>query len=198
MKKMITAILALALMASLAACGTKAPAETTVPTTEAVVETTEAMDATESLEETEALEQTETEKLIDAIYANHAPIDLPLMSMVLDLTDLEFLTANTGLASADNVSEVVINESMIGAQPYSMVVAQVAEGADAAAVAQEMFDNINQRKWICVEADTKTVGYAGDVVMLFMVNSDFADTASTETMMNAFRAAVGVEVTEIG
>ena len=204
MKKMITAILALALMASMmVGCGAKEPAETTVPTTEAVVETTapaestEALEETESMGETEAVELTETEKLIEAIYANHAAIDLPLMSMVVDLTDADFLAANTGLASAENVTEVVMNESMIGAQPYSMVVVKVAEGADAAAVAQEMFDNINQRKWVCVEADTKIAAYTEDAVMLFMVGSDFAEMATTQTMVEAFKAAVGMDVTVI-
>ena len=202
MKKMITAILALALMASMmAACGSEKPAETTAaPTTEAVVETTapvESMEETESLEETEALELTETEKLIESIYANHKEMEIPVISMVLDLNDAEYLKASAGLSSAENVTEVVLSESMFGAQPYSMVVAQVAEGADAAAVAQEMFDNIDQRKWVCVEADTKIAAYTDNVVMFFMIGSDFADMATTDSMVEAFKAAVGTDVTVI-
>ena len=199
MKKLITAILALALMASLAACGSKKPAETTVaPTTEAeTTEATESVEGTESLEETEALELTETEKLIEAIYANHAPIDLPIMSMVLDLNDADYLAASAGLSSAENVTEVVLSESMIGAQPYSMVVAKVAEGADAATVAQEMFDNIQMNKWICVTADSKVAAYTEDTVMFFMIGDDFTDLATTDSILEAFKTAVGTDVTVI-
>ena len=178
MKKLIASALAIVMsMTLLAGCGAKAPAETTAP--EATVPN---VDMT---------------TMIDNIYAQHAEIDLPLMSNPLDLSDLDMLEYNTGLTSADKLTEVVVSEAMMG-QPYSLVLVKVKDAADAASVAQEMYDNINQRKWICVEADTKTVGYAGDVVMLFMVNSDFADTADVGTMMAAFKAAVGAEVTEIG
>ena len=69
---------------------------------------------------------------------------------------------------------------------------------DAGAVAQEMYDNIDQRKWICVEAATKTAAYCGDVVMFFMVNATFEDQVSTASMVEAFKASVDGEVTVIG
>ena len=198
MKKIVTAILALALMASMmAGCGSKAPEATTVPTTEAA--TTAPMDTeagTESLEETEAVEMTELEKFVESIYANHAEIDLPLMSMTQDLTNLDALTYNTGLTSAEKIAELVVSEPMMG-QAYSLVVAKVAEGASAAELAQEIFDNVNQRKWICVEADTKVAAYTEDTVLFFMVDSGFADTVSTDSMVEAFKAAVGTDVTVI-
>ena len=177
MKKLIASILTLVMSISLlAGCGAKAPAET-------------APDAT--------MPQVDMTTMIDNIYAQHAEIDLPLMSNPVDLSDADMVEYNTGLGSADKISEAVVSEAMMG-QPYSLVLVKVKDAADTAAVAQEMFDNINQRKWICVEADTKTVGYAEDVVMLFMVGSDFSEFATTETMMDAFKAAVGVQVTEIG
>ena len=200
MKKIVTAILALALMASMmAGCGSKAPEATTVPTTEAATTApveTEAVEGTESLEETEAVEMTELEKFVESIYANHAEIDLPLMSMTQDLTNLDALTYNTGLTSAEKLAELVVSEPMMG-QAYSLVVAKVAEGASAAEVAQEIFDNVNQRKWICVEADTKVAAYTEDTVLFFMVDSGFADTVSTDSMVEAFKAAVGTDVTVI-
>ena len=178
MKKLIASALTLVMaLTLLAGCGAKAPAETTAPQA--------------------TMPQVDMTAMIENIYAQHAEIDLPLMSNPLDLTDVDMLTYNTGLTSADKLSEVVVSEAMMG-QPYSLVLVKVKDPADAASVAQEIFDNIDQRKWICVEADTKTVGYAQDVVMLFMVGSDFGDSATTETMMDAFKAAVGVPVTEIG
>ena len=49
-----------------------------------------------------------------------------------------------------------------------------------------------------MEADTKTAACTEDVAFLFMVNSDFADQVTTESMLDAFKAAVGTEVTVIG
>ena len=42
-----------------------------------------------------------------------------------------------------------------------------------------------------MEADTKTAAVAGDVVMFFMVGSNYAEQVSTESMVKAFDAAVG-------
>lgn len=135
--------------------------------------------------------------LAEKMYENHSAIDLNPMTNPVDLTDGDMLFYQTGLSSGDKLSEAVISEAMMG-QPYSLVLARVKDPADAASVAQEMYDNIDQRKWICVEADTKTAGYCGDVVMFFMVGSDFSDSVTTSSMMDAFRASCTGDVAVIG
>ena len=211
MKKFAFSTLTVALMLTLlVGCGKKDPVEvptTQAPTTEAMtqpVETdavTESTDAAETTDgttdATEAVEATELEKLMDSLYAAHGEIDLPLMSNVLDLNDADAVKYNTGLATGDKLSEVVVSEPMMG-QAYSLVLAKVKDAADAEAVAKEMFENIDTRKWVCVEADTKTAAFSGDTVMFFMVSSDFADLVSTESVMEAFKTVAGGEVTEIG
>ena len=207
MKKFASiALCAAMLLTLLAACGAKetTPETTLAPETTVAPETTEAPETTAAPEENEdafedpTLEElNETGKFIEKIYENHAALDLPIMTTNLDIANPDLLTYNTGLTSADRLAEGAVSELMMG-QPYSMVLLKVKDAADAAAVAQELFDNIDQRKWICVEADTKTVGYAGDLVFLFMVGSDFDENVSVDTMMDAFKAAVGTEVTEIG
>ena len=198
MKKFASITLSAALLLTLfAGCGAKETApETTVPETLAP-ETTVAPEATEEvLEGQESAELTELEKLVQTIYENHAETDLPIMTTVLDVNDPDLLAYNTGLASADKLAAGVVSELMMG-QPYSLVLLQVKDPADAAAVAQEMFDSIDQRKWICVEADTKIAGYYDDIVMAFMVGSDFSEDVSTQSMMEAFKAAAGKDVTVI-
>ena len=204
MKKIISMTLLLALMLTmLVGCGgkneeTQAP-ETTAPvveTTEPVIEETEPV-----VEDTQPAADSEMKALINTIYANHGPIELMLDTIPNEYfpieTIMESVTYYTGLADGSKIAEIAISEPMMG-QAYSLVVLKVVSADDAAAVAQEMYDNIDQRKWICVEADTKTAAYAGDVVMFFMVNSDFAEQVSTESMVEAFKAAVGDEVTVIG
>ena len=137
------------------------------------------------------------EEVIASINEKHGAVELPLMSMTLDLSDMDGVTYNTGLTAVDGVSEIAISEPMMG-QPYSLVLVRTAEGASAEAVAKEMLEKINTRKWVCMEADTKTAAYYGDVAMFFMVSSEFASQTSTEKMVEAFKAVCPGEVTVIG
>jgi hypothetical protein len=206
MKKFVTMTLAVVMLLTLfVGCGkVEAPApETTVPapeTTAPVVPETEAPEV--EVPETEAAAPlSQMAALISDIYANHGPLQLMLDTFPNEYMPqemvMESITYYAGLADDSKVQEVAISEPMMG-QAYSLVLVKVAEGADAAEVAKEMFDNIDQRKWVCVEADTKVAAYCGDVVMFFMVNSDFAEQVTTESMVEAFKAAVGGDVTVIG
>ncbi len=204
MNKIVSMTLVLALMLTLlVGCGAKTeetqPAETTAPvveTTEPVIEETEAPET-----EITAADDSEMKSLIAAIYANHAPMELMLDTIPNEYFPIESIMESisyyTGLADGSKIAEIAISEPMMG-QAYSLVALKVANADDAAAVAQEMYDNIDQRKWICVEADTKVAAYTGDVVVFFMVNSDFAEQVSTDSIVEAFKAAVGGEVTVIG
>ena len=111
-------------------------------------------------------------------------------AMALDLADPDALMMYTGLESADGVAEAAWSESMIGAQPYSLVFVRAAEGADMEAIKNAMFNGINTRKWICVEADQLRVVSAADVIMLVMAGSEFAPGLA-DGMVEAFTANVG-------
>lgn len=170
MKKIITLVLAMVLALSMVACGGN----------NAKVEP-----LTGTLEE-----------IIASINEKHGAVELPLMSMALDLTDIDGLTYNTGLTSADKITEAAISEPMMG-QPYSLVLVRVADAANAAEIAKQMLDNIDTRKWVCMEADTKVAAYYGDVAMFFMVSSEFAEQTSTDKMLEAFKGICAGEVTVV-
>jgi hypothetical protein len=74
---------------------------------------------------------------------------------------------------------------MMGSIPYSMVLTRAADAANAEAVADAMKAGIDQRKWICVEADDLLVTACGDVVMLIMVGSDTGMTS--QAFVDAFQ-----------
>lgn len=168
MKKLTSILLIAALAVSvLAGCGAKAPAPGAAG----------------------GIEGTATE-IIDKIYEKHEAIDLSLMTMEVDISDADALLYYTGLQSAENVEEAAVSETMLG-QPYSLVIVRLKDGADAAKVAQEMFNGIDTRKWICVAADTSVAAYSGNVVMFFMINSEYSETATTESMAAAFNEACG-------
>lgn len=200
MKRLL--ILFTALMLLLCGCKESKPAEITTPTTETTAEElpevpTEELIVEPTVEETTAaastaLEDTDTpEQIITKLYAIHAEIGLPLDEpRPVDLNDADAVKMNLGLDSAEKLSAAALGETMMG-QPFSLVVARVKDAADAADVAKAMLDGIDTRKWVCMMADDNTAAYCGNVVMYFMVNSEYADTATAKTMAEAFNTLCG-------
>ena len=191
--KTIALILSLVLM--LAACGTTAP-ETTAPAeTTTPVETTVPVETTEPAIESEPeFVLSATEELLNKIYEN-VPVALPLMTMPIDFADEYTLTAFTGATSAEGLIEGAFNESMIGAQAYSLSLVKCESAEKAAELAQTMFDNIDTRKWVCVEATEKAAVVAGDLAFFVMLNPEYG--VSADQIVEAFTTVVGTEVTVI-
>ena len=179
MKKMTAMLLALVMALSLAACGNNNTPATEAPTEAAV-----------SVEGT-------MEELLNKIIEKQ-PVEFMGMAMTLDLTDTSedgmlMVKSYTGLDSAESITEAAFYEPMMGSIPYSMVMVRTAEGADIKAVAEGMKSGIDQRKWICVEADDLQVVSYGDVVMLIMVGSDTGMTS--QAFVDAFASVCGGNVT---
>ena len=176
-------LLALILVLGLTACGGNNTPATEAPTeapTEAVVKVEGTM-----------------EELLNKIVEKQ-PVEFMGGTMPIDLTDtsedgLWMIKNYTGLDNADSICEAAFFEPMMGSIPYSMVMVRVNEGADVKAVAEGMKTGIDQRKWICVEADDLQVVSYGDVVMLIMVGSDTGMTS--QSFVDAFAQVCGGNVT---
>ena len=197
--KKIALILALVLV--LAACGANTPETSTPADTTAPVETTEPMIETLPLEtEPEYIESepefvlTETEELLNKIYEN-VTVELPLMTMPIDLADEYAVPTFTGAETAEGMIEGAFSESMIGAQAYSLSLVKCDSAEKAAELAQTMFDNIDTRKWVCVEATEKQAVVAGDLAFFVMLNPEYG--VSADAIVEAFTTVVGTEVTVI-
>lgn len=130
-----------------------------------------------------------TEEIIERIYAEE-PLEIAVMTVAVDTADTAWsLPSYTGLTSAENVMEASASEAMINAVAYSMVLVRVKDAADAKAVAEQMRAGIDQRKWICVEADAiRVVGY-DDLVLLVMADSQL--DVSVDKMVAAFQTVCG-------
>ena len=174
MKKFVSVILALSLVLSLTACGSKKADET---------------------EPALSVEGTMEELLNKTI--EERPVEFMGGVIPVDLTDstedgLWAIKSYTGLEDAAKITEAAAYEPMMGSMAFSMVLVRVNDAADAQAVAQEMSDNIDTRKWICVEANEKiTVGYC-DVVMLIMLDNQ--NGMSAQSFVDAFKAVCGAEL----
>ncbi len=130
------------------------------------------------------------EEIIEAIYAEKS-VNLNLMTTAVDLESADSVQYNLGLEDASKISEAAVSEPMMGSQAYSLVVARVKDAADTENVANAMFNGIDQRKWICVEADCLKVMTRGNLVLLFMVDSAFADTVTVDEIEAAFTTVCG-------
>ena len=184
--KKIALILSLVLL--LTACGNAAAPETTAPETTAPIETTAPVETTtpaesEPVESEPEFVLTETEELLNKIYEN-VTVELPLMTMPIDLTDEFALTTYTGAASAEGMIEGAFSESMIGAQAYSLTLVKCESDEAAVALAQTMFDNIDTRKWVCVEATEKQAVACGDLAFFVMLNPEYGVTS--DAIVEAF------------
>lgn len=171
MKKLLALVLALTMAVSMAACASAEPEGQKTPLADPL------------------------EKIVEDIYAAQ-PVEFGVASIPVDVTDTEWaLKSYTGLTSGDSVKEVIASEAMIGSIPYSLVLVRLNDGADAKAVAEEMKSGIDQRKWICVEADDMLVSGYCDVVMLIMVGSEYAESGVTaQAMTDAFAKVCGAEL----
>ena len=174
MKKMLSLVLALSLVLSLAACGGNKKEETEAPAL--------------------SVEGTMEELLNKTI--EQRPVEFMGGVIPVDLTDssedgLWALKSYTGLEDAAKITEAAAYEPMMGSMAFSMVLVRVANEADSKAVAESMKSGIDTRKWICVEADDLKVAGFGDVVMLIMLNSDSGMTA--QSFVDAFSKVAGFE-----
>ena len=165
MKKMMALVLVLAMAVSMAACGSKAADKA-------------------------PLEGTMEENALKIMEI--APVEFMGGCIPVDMTDADTVRYFTGLQDASKITDAAVYESMMGSQAFSLVLVRTAEGADAKTVAQEMTDNIDTRKWICVGADEKLVAGYGDTVMLIMLDSQLGLAA--QSYVDAFKSVCGADL----
>ena len=104
----------------------------------------------------------------------------------VDMTDELSVTAMTGLKSKENVEAVVVSEPFMSSQAFSAVMVKVSENANIEEMKQEMLNNIDTRKWICVEAEKVWVTNYGNIIFLVMSSEEWGKPVYDE-----FKSAVG-------
>lgn len=80
----------------------------------------------------------------------------------------------TGLSDSSNVDYIVISEPLMNAQAYSLVVLKVKDTSKIESMKQEMYDNIDMAKWICVSADKMYITNSDDIIFMVMASDDWA------------------------
>ena len=130
--------------------------------------------------------------LVDQIYKG-VSIEMPmLMTQELDMTDAETVKYFTGLENIDDIEYVVASEPMMSSQAYSLVLVKAKDGADVESMKQQMLNNIDTRKWICVEAEKVYVTNYNNLICLVMSNEEAASKVH-----NSFKNLVNGEVGKV-
>lgn len=137
--------------------------------------TTEGQNQNEQQSNVQISSTTDMENLINTVYEGQEAV-LPgsLMTQTIDISDVNILTSYTGLTSNENIDAVVVSEPMMSSQAYSFVLVKVKDGADANAVAKEMSEKVDTRKWICVEAEKLYATSADNLAVLVMASDEWA------------------------
>lgn len=116
----------------------------------------------------------EIQNMINTIYTS-GTVELPSLEIAtIDASDETQVNVFTGLKSNANVEELVVSVPFINSQAYSLAVVKVSENADIEQMKQEMLDNIDMRRWICVSAEKLYITNYENIIFLVMSSEEWA------------------------
>ena len=98
----------------------------------------------------------------------------------IDASDAMAVESYTGLKSNENVEKIVVSEPLMSSQAYSAVAVKVKAGADIESMKQEMLNNIDTNKWICVSAGAVYITNCENTIFLVMSDEDWAKPVYNE------------------
>ena len=115
----------------------------------------------------------DVKKIVKSIY-NELGDKLPELAFQNVDTSLDSLKSYTGLSDSSNVEFAVVSEPLMNAQAYSLVVLKVKDVSKIESMKQEMYDNIDMAKWICVSAEKLYITNSDNIIFMVMASDDWA------------------------
>ena len=112
--------------------------------------------------------------IINTINKNNKNVLPELETMKVDIKNIDEVTSYTGLKTNDGIESIVVSVPLITAQAYSVAIVKVKDNADVEKIKQEMLDNIDMGRWICVSAEQLYITNSGNVIFSVMADKDIA------------------------
>ena len=112
--------------------------------------------------------------IINTINKNNKNVLPELETMKVDIKNIDEVTSYTGLKTNDGIESIVVSEPLITSQAYSVAIVKVKDSADVEKIKQEMLDNIDMRRWICVSAEQLYITNSGNLIFSVMADKDIA------------------------
>ena len=113
-------------------------------------------------------------KMINIIDKDNKNVLPELETMKVDIKNIDEVTSYTGLKTNNDIESIVVSEPMMTSQAYSVAVVKVKDTANVEKIKQEMLDNIDMRRWICVSAEQLYITNSGKVIFSVMADKDTA------------------------
>ena len=112
--------------------------------------------------------------IINTINKNNKNVLPELETIKVDIKNIDEVTSYNGLKTNDGIESIVVSEPLVTAQAYSVAIVRVKDNADVEKIKQEMLDNIDMRRWICVSAEQLYITNSGNVIFSVMADKDVA------------------------
>ena len=127
--------------------------------------------------------------MLKSIYSRNRDVLPELETEEIDVSNSDLVTSYTGIQSTGNVESLVVLEPLMSSQAYSAVALKVKSNANIETVKEEILNNVDMRKWICVSAEKLYVTNYNNIIFFVMSDEDWA-TAT----YNSFKEYVGNEI----
>jgi hypothetical protein len=124
---------------------------------------------------------------IDEVYGAVSSDMLPasLMTNELGVDDADTIEYHTGLVDLDGIEGIYLSEPMMSSVAYSAIYVRTNDNADAKVIRDEIMENVNPSKWVCVTAEKQSAVILGNDVFFVMGAPETVDTV----MENAINSA---------
>lgn len=127
--------------------------------------------------------------MLKSIYSKNKDVLPELETEEIDVSNSDLVTSYTGIQSTENVESLVALELLMSSQAYSAVALKVKSNANIETVKEEILNNVDMRKWICVSAEKLYVANYNNIIFFVMSDEDWATTT-----YNSFKEYVGNEI----
>lgn len=127
--------------------------------------------------------------MLKSIYSENKDVLPELETEEIDVSNSDLVTSYTGIQSTGNVESLVVLEPLMSSQAYSAVALKVKSNANIETVKEEILNNVDMRKWICVSAEKLYITNYNNIIFFVMSDEDWA-TAT----YNSFKEYVGNEI----
>ena len=124
------------------------------------------------------------EEILERIYKDIPSDEMPMLGNIdvsKDMSDnIEYYIGTSDIEYKD----ILASEPMMSSVAYSVVLVRMQEGADIEDAKSKILDNVDPRKWLCVEVakEDVIVKNKGDLIILIMVS----DSATREKIEKGF------------
>lgn len=111
--------------------------------------------------------------IVNTIYSSMPADTLPaVMTMPIDMSDVDIMTYNYGVAELAGLESVVASEPMMTSVAYSLSVLKFDTNENANAAVTTLKDNAQINKWVCVSAEKVSARVVKDNYVIFVMSTN--------------------------